>query len=92
MKDAHDRILQKAPLLKVTEQLNASTFVSSFLNIVLLGVLNFLFLIQAYVQGEKWKKLLIDWNEYQESNTTIGFQFHSRKLRRKICFTLYWTI
>ena len=53
MKNAHDRILQKAPLLKVTEQLNASTFVSSFLNIVLLGVLNFLFTTQAYVQGEK---------------------------------------
>ena len=85
-------ILEKATLLKLTEQLNASTFVSSFLDIVLLGVLNFLFTTQAYVQGEKWKTLLIDWNEYQESNTTIGFQFHSRKLRRKICFTLYWTI
>ena len=43
-------------------------FVSGFLNIIQLGVLNFLFTTQAYVQGGEWKKLiLIDWNEYQES-------------------------
>ena len=46
-------ILEKAPLLKLTEQLNAWTFVSIFLDIVLLGVLNFLFTTQAYVQGQK---------------------------------------
>ena len=68
-------ILEKAPLLKLTEQLNAWTFVSIFLDIVLLGVLNFLFTTQAYVQGQKWKKLLTDWNEYQESTTTMAFSF-----------------
>ena len=34
MKYARDRILQKALPLKLTETLNASIFVSSFLNIV----------------------------------------------------------
>ena len=52
-----------------------------------------LFLLhQAYVQGCKWKKLLIDWNEYQENTTTIGFKFLSPKLSRESCFTLCWTI
>ena len=36
-------ILQTALPLKLTETLNASTFVSSFLNIVQLGVFNFIF-------------------------------------------------
>ena len=51
MKYAHDRILQKALPLKLNETMNALTFVSSFLNIIQLGVLNFLFTTQAYVQG-----------------------------------------
>ena len=68
MKYAHDRILQKALPLELNETMNALTFVSSFLNIIQLGVLNFLFTTQAYVQGGEWKKLiLIDWNEFQES-------------------------
>ena len=68
MKYAHNRILQKELPLKLSETMNALTFVSSFLNIIQLGVLNFLFTTQAYVQGGEWKKLiLIDWNEYQES-------------------------
>ena len=40
------------------------------------------------VQGSEWKKLLVDWNEYQEKTATIGFQFHSIKLGRKSCFAL----
>ena len=35
---------------------------------------------QAYVPNTKWKKLLIDWNEYQEKTTSIGFQFSSPEL------------
>ena len=68
MKYTHDRILQEVLPLKLNEIMNALTFVSSFLNIIQLGVLNFLFTTQAYVQGGEWNKLiLIDWNEYQES-------------------------
>ena len=68
MKYAHDRILQKAIPLKLYETMNALTFVSSFLNIIQIGVLNFHFTTQAYVQGGEWKKLILsDWNEYQES-------------------------
>ena len=68
MKYARDRILQNALPLKLNETTNALTFVPSFLSIIQLGVLNFLFTTQAYVQGGKWMKLiLIDWNEYQES-------------------------
>ena len=74
MKYAHDRILQKALPLKLNETMNALTFVSSFLNIIQLGVLNFLFTTQAYVQGGEWKKLiLIDWNQYQESTNKHRF-------------------
>ena len=51
MKYSHDRMLQKALPLKLTETLNTSILVSSFLNIVQLGVLNSLFTTQAYVQG-----------------------------------------
>ena len=65
MKYAHDRILQKALPLKLNEKL-IMTFVSGFLNIIQLGVLNFLFTTQAYVQDGEWK-IMIDWNEYQES-------------------------
>ena len=68
MKHTHDRILQEVLPLKLNEIMNALTFVSSFLNIIQLGVLNFLFTTQAYVQGGEWNKLiLIDWNEYQEN-------------------------
>ena len=82
-------ILQKALPLKLTETV---TFAYSFLNIVQLGVLKFLLLHQAYVQGGKWKKLLIDWNEYKENTSTIGFKFLSPKLSRESCFALCWTI
>ena len=68
MKYTHDRILQEVLPLKLNETMNALTFVSSFLNIIQLGVLNFLFTTQAYAQGGEWKKLILtDWNEYQES-------------------------
>ena len=33
------------------------------------------------------KELLIDWNEYQENNTSFGFQFLSPKRTRESCFT-----
>ena len=92
MKYAQDRILQKALPLKLTKTLNASTFVFSFLNIVSLAVLNFLFTTQVYTQGGKWKKLMIEWNEYQENTTTIGFKFLGPKLSLESCFTLCWTI
>ena len=36
------------------------------------------------------KEPLIDRNEYQENTTSIGFQFHSPKLSRENCFTLYF--
>ena len=36
----------------------------------------------AYLQGGIWKKLLIDWNEYQENSTTISFKFLSPKPSR----------
>ena len=35
--------------------------------------------MQAYLQGAKWKKLLIDWNKYQQNTTSTGFQFYSPK-------------
>ena len=55
-------ILEKVLPLKLTETL---TFVSSLLNIVHLGVLNFLFTTSGQcAKGGKWKKLLIGWNEY----------------------------
>ena len=50
LKYAHDRILQEALPLKLNETMNALTFVSSFLNIIQLVVLNFLFTTQACVQ------------------------------------------
>ena len=59
MKYTHDRILQEALPLKLNETMNALTFVSSFLNIIQLGVLNFLFTTQANVQGGEWKKLIL---------------------------------
>ena len=40
------------------------------------------------VQGTEWKKLLVDWNEYQENTASIGFQFHSTKLSRESCLAL----
>ena len=35
------------------------------------------------LQDDKWKKLLIDWNEYQENTTSISFQFLSLNLVEK---------
>ena len=64
---AHKKIFQKTLPLKLTKSLNASIFVSSFLNFFQLGVFHFLFTTMAYVQGSKWKKLPIDWNEYQDN-------------------------
>ena len=73
MKFAHNGILQEALPLKLNETMNALTFVSSFLNIIQSGVLNFLFTTQAYVQGGQLKKLILDdWNEYQESTNKHG--------------------
>ena len=73
MKYTHDRILQEVLPLKLNETMNALTFVSSFLNIIQSGVLNFLFTTQAYVQGGQLKKLILDdWNEYQESTNKHG--------------------
>ena len=48
LKYAHDTIFQKALALKLIETLNASSFVSSFLNFVLLVVLQFLSATLAY--------------------------------------------
>ena len=68
LKYAHDTIFQKALALKLIETLNASSFVSSFLNFVLLVVLQFLSATLAYRQGTKWKKLLIDWNDFLQKS------------------------
>ena len=73
MKYAHDMLPEKTLPLKLTETLNASIFVSCFLDFIQLDVLHFLFTSQAYVQGKKWKKLVTDSNEYQENTTSIGF-------------------
>ena len=52
----------------------------------------FILSTQIYVQSAKWKSYwLTDWNEYQESTTSIGFQFHWPKLSRERCFTLPFT-
>ena len=40
------------------------------------------------VQGTEWKKLLVDWNEYQENTTSIGFQFQSSKRSQESCHAL----
>ena len=40
------------------------------------------FYYMVYLQGGIWKKLLIDWNEYQENSTTISFKFFSPKPSR----------
>ena len=40
------------------------------------------------VQGTEWKKLLVDWNEYQEYTASIDFQFHSTKLNPESCLAL----
>ena len=40
------------------------------------------------VQGTEWKKLLVDWNEYQENTASIGFQFHGTKLSQESCLAL----
>ena len=90
MKYAHDSIVRKTLSLKLAEISNASIFVSSFLNFVQFGVSHFFYNTQVYVQGAKWKKLLIDWNEYQENTASIGFQFDSHKLSWESCFTLFY--
>ena len=46
------------------------------------------FCCTALSQSAKWKKLLTVWNEYQESTTSIGFQFYRPKLSRESCFSL----
>ena len=65
MRCAQEGIFLKALQFKLSKTFNASIFVSSFLNFVQFGVLHFIFATMVYVQGAKWKKLLIDWNEYQ---------------------------
>ena len=50
-------------------------------------MLHFLFTTCAYAQGTKWKKLLIDWNKYQENTASIGFQVDRPKLNRESFFT-----
>ena len=40
------------------------------------------------VHGAKWKKLIIDWNEYKDNTASFGFQFHSLKASWESCFTL----
>ena len=87
MQYAHDSTFLKKLTLKLKQTLNPSTFVSSFLNFVLLGVLHFLFTTQGYVQSPKWKKLKIHWNENQEKATSIGLQFHRPKRSGESCFT-----
>ena len=47
------------------------------------------FITQAFVQGAKCKKLLIDWNQYQKNIVSIGFQFCSRNLSLERSFTLF---
>ena len=91
MKYAHDRILQKARPLKLTEKLHKLACFQ-FPKYRLVRCFKLFFTTQAYVQGGKWKKLLIDWNEYQENTTSIGFQFHSPKLSIESCFILCWPI
>ena len=44
-------------------------------------------LLHTYAQGAKWKKLLIDWIEYQENTSSTGFQFNRPELSRESCFT-----
>ena len=61
MKYAHDRILQKALPLKLNETMNALTFVSSFLNIIQLGVLNFFFYYTGLCPGRWMKEANTDW-------------------------------
>ena len=48
----------------------------------------FIITTQAYLQGTKWKQLLINLNAYQKNTTIIGLQFHCPKLNRQNCFTL----
>ena len=73
--------------MKLIQTLNPPTFVSSFLNFVQLGVLQYLFTTQGYAQGPKWKKLMIHWNGNQEKTTSISLQFHRPELSRERCFT-----
>ena len=87
MQYAHDSTFLKKLTLKLKQTLIPSTFVSSFLNFVLLGVLHFLFTTQGYVQSPKWKRLKIHWNENEEKTTSIGLQFHRPKLSGESCFT-----
>ena len=86
MRCVHQRIFLKPLPRKLTETLNASIFVSSFLNFFYVGV--FLFTTMVYVQGAKWKKLLIDSNEYQ-GNTIGKYRLSvSEPQTRESCFAL----
>ena len=72
--------------MKLTQTLNPPTFfVSSFLNFVQLGVLQFLFTTQGYPQGPKWF-IEMETRKRLDACSFIA-QFYRSELSRESCFT-----